>query len=124
MIKRCRELCFLQRLFKIAFLPYIFVINLFFLGASDVLAEEIKNKSSPNLIYEEFSLFEFILINYSFISSDLLVGEGPFLDALYRQASNMVEAELYCALRGLLGSAQTIPEFTRAAVDVLENRAG
>ena len=107
-----------------ASLHYIVVLSLLLFGASDTLSEEIQNKSSPNLIYEEFSLFEFILINYTFISSDLLVGEGPFLDALYRQASNMVEAELYCALRGLLGSAQTIPEFTRAAVDVLENRAG
>lgn len=107
-----------------AFLPYIVVLSLLLFGASDALSEEIQNKSSPNLIYEEFSLFEFILINYTFISSDLLVGEGHFLDVLYRQAPDMVEAELYSALRSLLESTQTIPEFTRAAVDVLENTAG
>tara|TARA_B110000879_G_C11120127_1_gene491373 strand:- start:164 stop:490 length:327 start_codon:yes stop_codon:yes gene_type:complete len=107
-----------------ASLPYIVVLSLLLFGASDTLSEEIQNKSSPNLIYEEFSLFEFILINYTFISSDLLVGEGHFLDVLYRQAPDMVEAELYSALKSLLESTQTIPEFTRAAVDVLENTAG
>jgi hypothetical protein len=107
-----------------ALLTYLVVFHFFLSGASEALSEEIENDPPPNLLYEEFSLFEFILINYTSISYDLLAGEGYFLDVLYRQAPGKGEAELYSALKQLLDSAQTIPEFTRAAVDILENTAG
>lgn len=99
------------------FIPTLFVL---LFATTEVFSNENDHKYRDNLAHEDFTIFDFVLENYAFISYDLLSGGGDFLDVLYRQAPEKSEAELYLLLSNLLITAQTIPEFTRSAVDILK----
>ena len=94
-------------------MPSLALTLLLYLFCLPNLAAEDK---SVTFLYEPFILFDFLLNNYSYISYDLINGEGDYLDVLCEHSTaEKGRMQLLNELKFLLLSEKTIADFSRAA---------
>jgi hypothetical protein len=91
---------------------YFFVIlllfQLVFLG--EARAEKDK---AQNLLFSEFDVFEFTLINYSNITHDVILGNGEYLDTLYQYSQCKHPEHIFNSLKDSLLKPHSIAGFSR-----------
>lgn len=81
------------------------------------LAEEAENS---NMLFKKFDLFDFFLINYANITSDVIVKDGAFLNAIYQNSLCKDPHVILNFLSESLMKPHTIVSFSRSASNFLE----
>ena len=79
---------------------------------------------SEGFVFQSFDTFEFILENYAHLSYDIVEGKGAYLDALYSISTYIDNKELYLQLKAALRDSNSITEFVKASVRIIEMDGG
>jgi len=90
------------------------------ISSSHANTEEI----SEGFIFQSFDTFEFILENYAHLSYDLVEGQGAYLDTLYSISTYIDNKELYLQLKAALRDSNSITQFVKSAVRIIEMDGG
>ena len=90
------------------------------ISSSHANTEEI----SEGFVFQSFDTFEFILENYAHLSYDLVEGRGAYLDTLYSISTYIDNKELYLQLKAALRDSNSIAQFVKSAVRIIEMDGG
>jgi hypothetical protein len=77
-----------------------------------------KNKTH-NLLFIEYGVFEFVLINYTNIAHDVIMGHGEYLNALYQYSRCHKSEYIFKSLKESLLRPHSIAEFSRYSAELV-----
>ena len=94
------------------FIPLLIQLFLFELA----YAEKDKTR---NLLFIEYDVFEFVLINYTNITHDVIMGDGEYLNALYQYSHCQKSEYIFKSLKESLLRPHSIANFSRYSAELL-----
>jgi hypothetical protein len=78
-----------------------------------------ENNKTHNLLFSEYNVFEFVLINYSNITHDVIMGDGEYLNALYQYSQCHQSEYIFKSLKDSLLKPHSIADFSRYSAELL-----
>lgn len=94
------------------FIPLLIQLFLFELAYAE------KDKTH-NLLFIEYDVFEFVLINYTNITRDVIMGDGEYLNALYKYSQCHKPEYIFKSLKSSLLKPHSIADFSRYSAELL-----